>query len=37
MGALVKKTSSRVLRWVKQITQKNKSPYRWYEVDQRGM
>jgi hypothetical protein len=37
MAALVKKTSSRVVRWVKQFVLKNKTPYRWYEVDHRGM
>jgi hypothetical protein len=37
MAALVKKTGSRVVRWVKQFTQKNKTPYRWYEVDHCGM
>jgi hypothetical protein len=37
MAALVKKTSSRVVRWVQQFVQKNKTPYRWYEVDHRGV
>jgi hypothetical protein len=37
MVALVKMISSHVVRWVTQTTQKNKKPYRWFEVDHWGM
>jgi len=33
MTALVKNTGWAVVRWFKRIAQKNKTPYRWYEVD----
>lgn len=33
MAVLIKKTSSRIGRWFKQFREKNRSPYRWYEVD----
>jgi hypothetical protein len=33
MTAFVKNTGWRVVRWFKRIAQKNKTPYRWYEVD----
>ena len=37
MAALVKTASSRLVRWFKQIAQKNKAHYLWYEVDHFGM
>jgi hypothetical protein len=37
MTALVKNTGWAVVRWFKHIAQKNKTPYRWYEVDPCGM
>ena len=33
MTALVKKTGSRINRWIKLFLEKNRSPYRWYETD----
>jgi len=33
----VKQSGSRVARWVRQFTQKNKTPYRWYEVGHSGL
>jgi hypothetical protein len=35
--ALVKQTGSLIVRWLNQIVQKNKTSYRWYEVDHCGM
>jgi hypothetical protein len=37
MTALVKNTGWAVVRWFKHVAQKNKTPYRWYEVDPCGM
>jgi hypothetical protein len=37
MTALVKNTGSGLVRWVQQIVQKNKTPFRWYEVDHCGI
>jgi hypothetical protein len=37
MVVLVKKSSSRVVRWVKQIGKKNRTSYHWYEVDHCGI
>jgi hypothetical protein len=37
MMALAKMIGSHVVRWVKQVIQKNKRPYRWYDVDHCGM
>jgi len=37
MTKVVKKTHSRMARWFKQMTEKNKTPYRWYEVDHCGI
>jgi len=33
MTALMKKTGSRISRWLTQCLEKNRSPYRWYEND----
>jgi hypothetical protein len=33
MTATVKKTGSRVARWFKGFSDKNRPPYRWYEHD----
>jgi hypothetical protein len=33
MAALIKKTGSRIARWIKQFREKNRPPYRWYEHD----
>jgi hypothetical protein len=37
MVVLVKKSSSRVVRWVKQISKENRTSCRWYEVDHCGI
>ena len=37
MVVLVKKSSSRVVRWVKQISKKNWTSCHWYEVDHCGI
>ncbi len=37
MVVLVKMISSHLVRWAEQATQKNKMPYRWFEVDHRGL
>jgi hypothetical protein len=37
MAALVKTIGSQLVYWVKQATQKNKMPYRWFEVEHCGM
>jgi hypothetical protein len=33
MAALVKKTGSKFARWFKELKEKNRPPYRWYEHD----
>jgi hypothetical protein len=37
MTALIKKTRSRMVRWFKRFSEKNRSPYRWYEHDHFGI
>lgn len=32
-----KKTDSRIARWFRKVIQNNRSPYRWYDIDHRGM
>ncbi len=31
------KPGSRFVRWFKQVKDKNRMPYRWYEAENRGM
>ena len=33
----VKKARSRVVRWFRQVINQTKPPYRWYDIDNRGM
>jgi hypothetical protein len=33
MAALVKQTKTGFSRWFKELKEKNKPPYRWYEHD----
>lgn len=37
MVVLVKMISSQLVRWAEQAARKNKMPYRWFEVDHRGL
>jgi hypothetical protein len=37
MVVLVKMISSQLVRWAEQTARKNKMPYRWFEVDHRGL
>jgi hypothetical protein len=37
MVALAKQTKSRLVRWFKEITERNKPPYKWYEHDHYGI
>jgi hypothetical protein len=37
MAALVKKTGSKFARWFKELKEKNRPPYRWYEHDHYGI
>jgi hypothetical protein len=37
MAALVEKTGSRVVRWVRRIGRKSRTSCRWYEVDHCGI
>ncbi len=37
MAALINKTQSRVVRWFKEFSARNRPPYRWYENDHYGV
>ena len=37
MAALISKTQSRVVRWFKEFSARNRSPYKWYENDHYGI
>ncbi len=37
MTVLLKRTGSRLARWLKEFSEKNRPPYRWYEHDHLGI
>jgi len=37
MAAQIAKAKSRLVRWFKQVSEKNRPPYRWYEHDHYGI
>jgi hypothetical protein len=37
MTALVRQTHSRMVRWFKEFSAKNRPPHRWYEYDHFGI
>jgi hypothetical protein len=37
MVGLAKQTKSRLVRWFKGFTEKNKPPHKWYEHDHYGI
>jgi hypothetical protein len=37
MTTMMKKTGSRMFRWFKEFSEKNRSESRWYDVDHCGM